>query len=157
MVYAHDLKSCGRNPVRVRVPPAAFSNPRGGTPKESPSATLRGRLANAVLVAELEYAQRLGRCSLSGLRVRIPPRTFRGISLPAECVLAKDEKRVQFPYPAPQSNFQEFCRLIQPREARKGRETLARRAQRDSLSAGSSQRFLWWQPFSPKGCYPLRF
>ena len=38
---------------------------------------------------------------------------------------------------APQSNFQEFCRLIQPREARKGMETLARRARRGSPSAGS--------------------
>jgi len=35
------------------------------------------------------------------------------------------------------SNFQEFCRLIQPREARKGMETLARRAERGSPSAGS--------------------
>jgi len=30
---------------------------------------------------------------------------------------------------APVSNFQEFCRLIQPREARQRTETLARRAQ----------------------------
>jgi len=30
-----------------------------------------------------------------------------------------------------------FCRLIQPREARKGMETLARRARRGSPSAGS--------------------
>ena len=38
---------------------------------------------------------------------------------------------------APQSNFQEFCRLIQPREARKGMETLARRARRGSPSTDS--------------------
>ena len=38
---------------------------------------------------------------------------------------------------APQSNFQEFCRLIQPREARQRTETLARRAERGSPSAGS--------------------
>jgi len=38
---------------------------------------------------------------------------------------------------APQSNFQEFCRLIQPREARQRTETLARRALRGSPSAGS--------------------
>jgi len=57
----------------------------------------------------------------------------------------------------PQSNFQEFCRPIQPREARQRTETLAHRARRGSPSAGSSQRFLWQQPFSPKGCYPLRF
>ena len=38
---------------------------------------------------------------------------------------------------APVSNFQEFCRLIQPREARQRTETLARRAQRGSPSAGS--------------------
>jgi len=38
---------------------------------------------------------------------------------------------------APQSNFQEFCRPIRPCEARKGRETLARRARRGSPSAGS--------------------
>jgi|GEM_PF-2476040 len=38
---------------------------------------------------------------------------------------------------APQSNFQEFCRLIQPREARQRTETLARRARRGSPSAGS--------------------
>ncbi|OGE70895.1 hypothetical protein A3J21_01855 [Candidatus Daviesbacteria bacterium RIFCSPLOWO2_02_FULL_43_11] len=38
---------------------------------------------------------------------------------------------------APQSNFQEFCRPIQPREARKNMETLARRARRGSPSAGS--------------------
>jgi len=38
---------------------------------------------------------------------------------------------------APELNFQEFCRLIQPREARKGMETLARRARRGSPSAGS--------------------
>ena len=44
---------------------------------------------------------------------------------------------------APQSNFQEFCRPIQPREARQRTETLARRARRGSPSAGSSQRFLW--------------
>jgi hypothetical protein len=39
---------------------------------------------------------------------------------------------------APELNFQKFCRLIQPREARKGMETLARRARRGSPSAGSS-------------------
>jgi len=38
---------------------------------------------------------------------------------------------------APVLNFQEFCRSIRPREARKGRETLARRARRGSPSAGS--------------------
>jgi hypothetical protein len=38
---------------------------------------------------------------------------------------------------APVLNFQEFCRLIQPREARQRTETLARRAQRGSPSAGS--------------------
>jgi len=38
---------------------------------------------------------------------------------------------------APELNFQEFCRLIQPREARQRRETLARRARRGSPSAGS--------------------
>jgi len=38
---------------------------------------------------------------------------------------------------APQSNFQEFCRLIRPREARQRTETLARRTQRGSPSAGS--------------------
>ena len=38
---------------------------------------------------------------------------------------------------APELNFQEFCRLIQPRETRKGMETLARRARRGSPSAGS--------------------
>jgi len=38
---------------------------------------------------------------------------------------------------APVLNFQEFCRPILPREARKGMETLARRAQRGSPSAGS--------------------
>ena len=38
---------------------------------------------------------------------------------------------------APQSNFQEFCRPIQPREARQRTETLARRARRSSPSAGS--------------------
>jgi hypothetical protein len=36
-------------------------------------------------------------------------------------------------------------------------ETLARRARRGSPSAGSSQRFLWQQPSSLEGCYPLRF
>ncbi|MFH1968641.1 MAG: hypothetical protein ABIJ84_04605 [bacterium] len=38
---------------------------------------------------------------------------------------------------APQSNFQEFCRQIRPREARQRTETLARRARRGSPSAGS--------------------
>jgi len=38
---------------------------------------------------------------------------------------------------APQSNFQEFCRLIRPREARQRTKTLARRARRGSPSAGS--------------------
>jgi hypothetical protein len=38
---------------------------------------------------------------------------------------------------APVLNFQDFCRLIQSREARKGMETLARRARRGSPSAGS--------------------
>jgi len=38
---------------------------------------------------------------------------------------------------APELNFQEFCRLIQPREARQRTETLARRARRGSPSAGS--------------------
>jgi len=38
---------------------------------------------------------------------------------------------------APVLNFQEFCRLIQPREARQRTETLARRARRGSPSAGS--------------------
>ena len=38
---------------------------------------------------------------------------------------------------APVLNFQEFCRLIRPREARQRTETLARRAQRGSPSAGS--------------------
>jgi len=38
---------------------------------------------------------------------------------------------------APQSNFPIFARPIRPREARKGMETLARRAQRGSSSAGS--------------------
>jgi len=37
----------------------------------------------------------------------------------------------------PISNFPIFARPIQPREARKGMETLARRAQRGSPSAGS--------------------
>ena len=57
----------------------------------------------------------------------------------------------------PISNFPIFCRLIQPREARKDEEKQGRRAGRGSPSGGSSQRFLWQQPFSPKGCYPLRF
>jgi len=38
---------------------------------------------------------------------------------------------------APISNFPIFARPIRPREARKGMETLARRAQRGSPSAGS--------------------
>ena len=38
---------------------------------------------------------------------------------------------------APVLNFREFCRPIRPREARKGMETLARRAQRGLPSAGS--------------------
>jgi len=38
---------------------------------------------------------------------------------------------------APVLNFQEFCRLIRPREARRRKETLARRARRGSPSAGS--------------------
>ena len=38
---------------------------------------------------------------------------------------------------APELNFQEFSRPIQSREARKGMETLARRARRGSPSAGS--------------------
>jgi len=38
---------------------------------------------------------------------------------------------------APVLNFQKFCQRILPREARKGMETLARRAQRGSPSAGS--------------------
>jgi len=38
---------------------------------------------------------------------------------------------------APVLNFQEFCRLILPREARQRTETLARRARRGSPSAGS--------------------
>jgi len=38
---------------------------------------------------------------------------------------------------APVSNFQEFCRPIQPREARQRTEILARRARRGSPSAGS--------------------
>jgi len=38
---------------------------------------------------------------------------------------------------APKSNFQEFSRPIQPREARQRTETLARRARRGSPSAGS--------------------
>jgi len=38
---------------------------------------------------------------------------------------------------APELNFQEFCRLIQPREARQRTETLARRARRGSPSVGS--------------------
>jgi len=38
---------------------------------------------------------------------------------------------------APVLNFQEFCRPIQPREARQRTETLARRARRGSPSAGS--------------------
>jgi hypothetical protein len=38
---------------------------------------------------------------------------------------------------APVLNLQEFCRPIQPREARKDTETLARRARRGSPSAGS--------------------
>ena len=38
---------------------------------------------------------------------------------------------------APELNFREFCRLIQPREARQRTETLARRARRGSPSAGS--------------------
>ena len=38
---------------------------------------------------------------------------------------------------APVLNFQEFCRPIQPREARRSMETLARCARRGSPSAGS--------------------
>jgi len=38
---------------------------------------------------------------------------------------------------APQSNFQEFCRPIRPREVRQRTETLARRARRGSPIAGS--------------------
>ncbi len=38
---------------------------------------------------------------------------------------------------APVLNFQEFCQRIRPREARQRTETLARRAQRGSPSAGS--------------------
>ena len=38
---------------------------------------------------------------------------------------------------APRLNFPIFARLIRPREARKGMETLARRARRGSPSAGS--------------------
>ena len=38
---------------------------------------------------------------------------------------------------APQSNFQEFCRPIRPREVRQRTETLARRARRGSPSADS--------------------
>jgi len=38
---------------------------------------------------------------------------------------------------APELNFQEFCRLIQPREARQRTETLARQPRHGSPSAGS--------------------
>ena len=38
---------------------------------------------------------------------------------------------------APEFDFREFCQRILPREARKGMETLARRARRGSPSAGS--------------------
>ncbi len=73
-----DLKSIGgKTPCRFKSGPGHF-----------------------VLVAELEYAQRLGRCSLSGLRVRIPPRTFCGHGLVAECDLAKVETGVRFSLPA---------------------------------------------------------
>src|SRR3989344_3249962 len=57
----------------------------------------------------------------------------------------------------PISIFRILARPIRPREARKGMETLARRARRGSPGAGSSQRFLWQQPSFEEGCYPLRF
>ena len=47
---------------------------------------------------------------------------------------------------APVLNFQEFCQQILPRKARKGMDSLARRARRGSPSAGSSQRSLWVEP-----------
>src|SRR3990167_895174 len=51
---------------------------------------------------------------------------------------------------APQSNFQEFCRLIQPREARKGMETLARRARRGPPHADSTPKIFFVRPFFSK-------
>jgi len=56
----------------------------------------------------------------------------------AERAVSSVQKRFGFRQTnAPVLNFQEFCRPIQPREARQRTETLARRARRGSPSAGS--------------------
>jgi hypothetical protein len=56
----------------------------------------------------------------------------------AERAISSVQKRFGFRQTnAPVLNFQEFCRLIQPREARQRTETLARRARRGSPNAGS--------------------
>jgi len=56
----------------------------------------------------------------------------------AKRAISSVQKRFEFrQIIAPELNFQEFCRLIQPREARQRTETLALRARRGSPSAGS--------------------
>src|SRR3989344_808956 len=64
---------------------------------------------------------------------------------------------VRIPPEAPQSNFPIFPRLIRRRVAPQSTAGQGFRALRARPSGGSSQRFLWQQPFSLKGCYPLRF
>jgi len=52
------------------------------------------------------------------------------------------------PLPRTTINFQEFCRLIQPREARQRTETLARRATARLAKRRFEPKISWQQPFS---------
>ena len=58
---------------------------------------------------------------------------------------------------APEPDVQIFWKPFFGRLKAPPIDFVARRARRGSPKRGSSQRFLWQQPFSLKGCYPLRF
>jgi len=90
--------------------------------------------------SESEGGQKLVPCRDTGF---LPPNPLPFCPLErsvwrAKRAISSVQKRFGFRQTnAPVLNFQEFCRLIQPREARQRTETLARRARRGSPSGGS--------------------
>jgi len=97
-------------------------------------------LARNSAAAESEGGQKLVPCRDTGF---LPPNPLPFCPLErsvwrAKRAISSVQKRFGFRQTnAPVLNFQEFCRLIQPREARQRTETLARRARRGSPSGGS--------------------
>jgi len=105
-------------------------------PKRSPAALLvQSRIPQKsflFLLEEKSVARKIKKCEENFFAEQRAKRAAAGRSV------SSVQKRFGFRQTnAPELNFQKFCRLIRPREARQRTETLARRARRGSPNSGS--------------------